>query len=309
VRGRSDLSLFALWLEGRLRLLARTPRATFFTFVFPVILLVLLNSLGGGDVSVPGGKVAYGEYITPAIAIFALTAATYSFVIFGVATARERGMFKRVRGTPLPMWVFLGSWVASTVLAALSAVTVMFIVAVPAFGVDIRPRLLPAALVTLVLGGLTFTALGFAVASFIRRAETAPIVANLTLFPLLFISGVFYSAQGEPAWLHRVAAAFPLYHLVHAFTACFSPYTTGSGFVGRDLWSLFVWGAIGAFVAIRRFAREASDADGTRARRARLPQWEVPTTRGGRAANRHGAQQSSSRGDRPDTRLPSRLSP
>ena len=258
----SDLAVAWLWLKGRLRLMTRTPRATFFTFVFPLILLVLLDSLGGGDVSVPGGKVAYGQYITPAIAIFALTAATYSFVIFGVATAREQGTFKRVRGTPLPMWVFLGSWVAATVLAALASVALMFVVAVPAFGVDVRFELLPAAIVTLVLGGLTFTALGFAAASFVRRAETAPIVANLTLFPLLFISGVFYSVQGEPQWLRRIALAFPLYHLVHAFTACFSPFTTGSGFSGRDLSSLLAWGVVGTFVAVRRFAHEATDEGG-----------------------------------------------
>jgi len=242
--------------------MTRTPRATFFTFVFPLILLVLLNSLGGGEVSVQGGKVPYSQYITPAIAIFALTAATYTIIIFGVATAREQGVFKRVRGTPLPMGVFLGSWVASTVLSALASVALMFVVAVPAFGVDIRYQLLPAAFVVLLLGGLTFTALGFAVASFVRRADTAPVVANLTLFPLLFISGVFYSVEGEPEWLLRIAQAFPLYHLVHAFTACFSPYTTGSGFVARDLWSLAAWGAVATFVAIRRFSREATDDGG-----------------------------------------------
>lgn len=259
---RSDLALSRLWLKSRLRLMTRTPRATFFTFAFPLILLVLLDSLGGGEVSVPGGKVPYEQYITPAIAIFALTAATYSFVIFGVATAREQGTFKRVRGTPLPMWIFLGSWVASTVLAALGAVVLMFVVAVPAFGVDIRYELLPAALVTLTLGGLTFTALGFAVASFVRRAETAPIVANLTLFPLLFISGVFYSAEGEPEWLKRIAYVFPLAHLVRAFTACFSPYTTGNGFSRNDLLSLFAWGVLGTVVAIRRFSRETTDEEG-----------------------------------------------
>jgi ABC-2 type transport system permease protein len=246
--------------------MTRTPRATFFTFVFPLILLVLLNSLGGGDVPVPGGKVAYSQYITPAIAIFALTAATYSFVIFGVATAREQGAFKRVRGTPLPMSVFLGSWVVSTVLTALVSVALMFVVAVPVFGVEIRYELLLAAAVTLLLGALAFTALGFAVASFVRRTDSAPIVANLTLFPLLFISGVFYSAEGEPEWLKRIADVFPLSHLVDSFTACFSPYTTGSGFSARDLSSLLVWGAIGALVAVRRFSREATDEEGGIAR-------------------------------------------
>lgn len=264
---RSDLTLGRLWLKGRLRLMTRTPRATFFTFVFPLILVVLLDSLGGGDVSVPGGKVAYAQYITPSIAVFALTAATYTSVIFGVATAREQGIFKRVRGTPLPMSVFLGSWVASTVLSGLASVALMFGVAVPAFGVDIRPELLPAAIVTLALGGLTFTALGFAVASFVRRADTAPIIANLTLFPLLFISGVFYPVEGQPEWLQRIADVFPLSHMVRAFSACFSPYTTGSGFSGHDLTSLLVWGVVGTFVAVRRFAREATDEQGSLAGR------------------------------------------
>jgi ABC-2 type transport system permease protein len=259
VTPRSDLALAVRWLTARLRLMARTPRATFFTVVFPLILLVLLDSIGSGKVSVPGGTVAYDQYITPSIAIFALTASTYTAVIFGVATAREQGVFKRVRGTPLPMSVFLASWVVATLVTGLGAVVLMFVIAVPAFGVDVRPELLPAAFVTLLLGGAAFTALGFAVASFVRRADTAPIVANLTLFPLLFVSGVFYSTEGAPDWLQRIADAFPLSHVVHAFTACFSPYTTGSGFSRTDLVAIAAWGVAGTVVAVGRLAREATD--------------------------------------------------
>jgi ABC-2 type transport system permease protein len=259
VTRRSDLTLAWLWLQGRLRLTRRSPRATFFTLVFPLILLVLLNSLNSSTVPVPGGHVSFAQYFTPSIAVFALTAATYSFVIFGVATAHEQGIFKRIRGTPLPMWIFVGTWVAANVLAAVGSVVVMFVVGVSAFGVTIRPGLLPAAAVTLILGGVTFSALGFAVASFVRRADTAPIVANLTLFPLLFVSGVFYPSTSQPEWLQRIANLFPLSHLVNAFEACFSPFTTGSGFEARDLFSLLVWAVIGTVVAVRRLAREATD--------------------------------------------------
>ena len=45
--------------------------------------------------------------------------------------------------------------------------------------------------------------------------------------------------------------------------ACFSPFTTGSGFSGSDLFPVLAWGIVGAFVAIRRFAREATDEDGS----------------------------------------------
>jgi ABC-2 type transport system permease protein len=262
VSRRSDLALGWLWLKGRLRLMLRTPRATFFTFVFPLILLVLFNGLNDSRVSVAGGKVAFAQFFTPSIAIFAMTSATYTAVIFGVATAREQGILKRVRGTPLPMSVFLGSWLASAVLTGVLSVALMFAVAVPAFGVDIRPKLLPAAIITLVIGAAAISAIGLAVSSFLRRADTAPIAANLTLFPLLFVSGVFYPFESEPDWLQKIAHLFPLSHLVQAFDACFSPYTSGSGFAARDLASLLVWGAIGTFVAVRRFAAEAIDEEG-----------------------------------------------
>lgn len=260
---RSDLALFRLWLKGRLRLLLRTPRTTFFTLVFPLILLVMFDALNSSHVTVAGGRVPFSQFFTPSIAIFAMTSATYTAVIFGIATAREQGVLKRVRGTPLPMWVFLGSWQAGAVLTGVLAVVLMFVVAVPVFGVELRLELLPAAMVTLVLGAVAISAIGLAVASYIRRADTAPIVANLTLFPLLFVSGVFYPFQSEPRWLQHVAHIFPLSHLVQAFDGCFSPYTSGSGFALRDLASLLLWGALGAFVAVRRFAVEATDEEGT----------------------------------------------
>jgi ABC-2 type transport system permease protein len=267
VRLRSDFALGWLWLKSRLRLMSRTRRATFFTFVFPLILLVLLDELNTSKVEVLGGKLPFAQFFTPSIAIFAMTTATYTAVVFGVATAREQGVLKRVRGTPLPMSVYLSSWLASAVLTGLVSVVLMFAVAVPLFGVHVYARLLPAAIVTLVLGGTAVSAIGLAVASYLRRADSAPIVANLTLFPLLFVSGVFYPLESEPEWLQRVAHLFPLSHLVQGFDACFSPYTPGSGFNARGLASLVAWGAAGTIVAARRFAREALDEEGGRAGR------------------------------------------
>ena len=258
---RSHLALGWLWFKGRVRLMARTPRTTFFTFVFPLILLVLLNALNDSKVEVLGGRIAFAQFFTPSVAIFAMTTATYTAVIFGVSTAREQGVLKRVRGTPLPMSVFLGSWLASAVLTGVLSVIAMFAVAIPVFGVRVYPVLLPAAIVTLLLGGVAISAVGLAVASFVKRADSAPIVANLTLFPLLFVSGVFYPIESEPEWLQRIARFFPLSHFVQAFDACFSPFTTGSGFSARDLAALAVWGAIGTIVAVRRFGREALDEE------------------------------------------------
>jgi ABC-2 type transport system permease protein len=269
VSRRSDVALGGLWLQGRLRTILRNTRGAFFTLVFPLILLVMFNALNDSNVGITGGEVAFSQFFTPSVAVFAMTTATFTSVIFGLVTAREQGILKRVRGTPLPMSVFISSWLASAVITGVVSVVVMFAVAVPAFGVDIRAELLPAAVVTLVLGGAAMSAIGLGVASFIRRVETAPIVANVTLFPLLFVSGVFYPIESEPQWLQTIADVFPLSHFVRAFDACFSPFTTGSGFSFGDLAVLAAWGVAGAIVASRRLATEAEDGE-ERPRRRRL---------------------------------------
>jgi ABC-2 type transport system permease protein len=266
---RSHLALGWLWFKGRVRLMARTPRTTFFTFVFPLILLVLLNALNDSKVEVLGGRIPFAQFFTPSVAIFAMTTATYTAIIFGVATAREQGVLKRVRGTPLPIPAYLASWLTAAVITGIGSVVLMFVVAVPAFGVNIYPENLPAAIVTLLLGSATLAALGLAVASLVRSADQAMPVAQLTFLPLSFISGIWFPLEGAPSWLVTIAHIFPLYHLVNAFDACFVPQTTNGGWAPDDLAVIAAWGIGALIVAMRRFRVEPT-GEPPRSLRARL---------------------------------------
>jgi ABC-2 type transport system permease protein len=257
-RQRADLRLLRSWIVARLLLTMRSRRAAFFTFVFPLLLLVLLSVTSGDSrVSVPGGKIDFAQFFAPSIGIYGLAAACYATPIFGLAAAREAGILKRVRGTPLSPWVYLTAWLLAAMLVGLASIALMFVVAVPAFGVDLYPRLLPAAIITAVLGAGTLAAIGLAVSSVVNRADTAPAIANLTLFPLSFLSGIFFSIQTAPQWVKTVAHVFPLSHIVEAFRACFSPYTHGSGFAVHDLVSITAWGIAALAVAVRHFRWEA----------------------------------------------------
>jgi ABC-2 type transport system permease protein len=270
---RLDLTLLVRWIAARVRLMLRNPRVTFFTFAFPLMFLVIFSALNGNVMveGAGGGDVRFAQFYAPSIGIFGLTLACYSNVIFGLANARDEGLLKRVRGTPLPMPVYLASWLTGAVLLGVASVVLMFVVAVPAFGVDIYPENLPAAAVTLLLGAASLAALGLAVTTLVRNADQAGPVAQLTLLPLSFISGVWFPLTGAPGWIEAIAHAFPLYHLVQAFGACFVPQTTNGGWAPADLAVIAAWGVAGLVVAVRRFQAEPNVGEhvGLRARLAR----------------------------------------
>jgi ABC-2 type transport system permease protein len=257
---RSDAALLGRWIAARVRMTLRSPRALGFTFAFPLILVTLFDALNG-DVKVAamgpaGGDVPFSQYYTPSIGVFSLTIACYTSLLIGLATVRENGLLKRVRGTPLPLPIYLGSWVVGAMLVGLAAVLLLFVVAVPAFGVHLYARMLPAAVVTLALGAACLASVGLALGTFAKTAEQAQPLAQLTFLPVSFISGIWFPLSGAPDWLVSLAHVFPLYHIVNAFDACFAPQTAGAGWSGHDLLVIAAWTAGGLLVATRRLRRE-----------------------------------------------------
>jgi ABC-2 type transport system permease protein len=262
----SDIKLAGRWLTSRMKLTLRNPRAVTFTFAFPLVLVVLFNALNGNtQVTSAGAKVDFSQFYTPAIGVFSLVAACYTTLILGIATARDNGLLKRVRGTPLPIGIYLGSWMVSAAAVGILAILAMFVISIPAFGVHIYTAALPAAIVTLLLGAACLCSLGVAVASLVKSAEQAMPVAQLTFLPISFVSGIWFPLDGAPNWVVDVAHFFPLYHIAHAFERCFTP-GAGSAWTGKDLWAIAVWTAVGAFVAVRRFRFEPGEGDAGRSR-------------------------------------------
>jgi ABC-2 type transport system permease protein len=271
----SDLSLGARWLRARMKMTARNPRAVVFTVAFPLLLIVLFSGLNGNaTVSAMGGagKVRFAQFYTPSIAMFSLISACYTTLVLGISTARDQGLFKRVRGTPLPMGLYLSSWLVGAAAVGIGAIVILFGVSVPAFSVHIYASTLPAAVVTLLLGATCLCSLGLAVASLVKNAEQAMPVAQLTFLPISFISGIWFPLSGAPDWLLKIAHFFPVYHLVNAFDGCFVPGVAHHGWKPGDLLALVIWTAVGLLVAARRFRFEPGAEGEGRGLRARLVQ-------------------------------------
>lgn len=249
------------------RIFWRTPIAAFFTLAFPLMFLILFNLLFTGTVPTPLGEIAYAQFFTPAIATFAVVTSCYTNMVISLAISRDEGILKRFRGTPLPPWIFMAGRVASSVWIGVLAVAVMFAVGVAFYGVRVFAGTLPAALVTLLVGAACFCALGLAVAGLIPSGEAAPAVANATILPLAFLSGIFIPLEQAPGWVATIGDLFPLKHFVDAFGAAFNPLVTGSAFSWDHLGVMAAWGAAGMTIALRSFRWEPRPDVGGRRRR------------------------------------------
>lgn len=245
------------------RVFWRTPVAAFFTIVFPVMLLIIFTIVFDGTLDFGRGEVSIAQFYTPALAVYAAASATYVNLAVGTANAREAGVLKRVRGTPLPPWIYMAGRIGSGIWIAVLGVALMLAIGVLAYDLEIAAATVPAALVSLAVGVAAFAALGLALAAFASSENAAVAIANATILPLAFLSGVFIPLQDPPAWLEPVADVFPLKPFVDSFSEPFLPFVAGSAFQPADLAVMAAWGVVGMVVALRYFRWEARGERGT----------------------------------------------
>ena len=236
----------------------RNPAAAFFTFVLPLIFLVILNALlGDEETTVEGGRVELSNFYVPAMAALSIVNACYTNIVMMVSIARDDGRLKRLRGTPLPGWAFIFGRIAHAALIALLLVVIVIAFGAVFYGVDVPGETMPAFALTIAVGAATFCALGLAVSSLVPNAQAASAIANGTVLPVLFISDVFVRLGDDPpAWIDVAGDIFPIKHLSEACLAAFNPYETGAGFEWLDLGVIAVWGIAGAMLAARYFRWE-----------------------------------------------------
>ena len=235
----------------------RNPAAAFFTFIFPLMFLVIFNLLfGNQDMEMPGGTVKVSTFYVPGIATMGLISACYTNIAIGVSFSRDQGLLKRVRGTPLPPWAYLTGRVVHATLIALLLVVIVTVAGKLFYGVEIPTNTMPAFIVTLVVGAAAFSALGLALTPFIPNADASPAIVNGTILPLLFVSDVFIPMDEAPSWLVTFVNVFPVKHLSASLMKAFNPFETGAGFSPADLAVMGLWMVGGLIIAARFFSWE-----------------------------------------------------
>lgn len=257
-----------VWVQFRYqnKIFWRTPIAAFFSLVFPLMLLVLFAAIFGNE-PISGRGVTPAQYFTPGLAVFAAVSATYTNLAIGTAIARDNGILKRIKGTPIPPSGYIAGRVLSAVFMAFIAVAVMMTVGIAFYGVHLFGRTLVAAVVTFLLGTASFAALGMLVAGLSPNGDTTPAVTNATLLPIAFISDIFFPLDDPPTWMEVAGNIFPLKPFAVAFREAFDPSLTGAQFHWPEMGVLAAWGVVAAVLALRFFKWEPKAAGSGRRRR------------------------------------------
>jgi ABC-2 type transport system permease protein len=259
---RRDFGLVGWQIRYEQRAYWRNRVRGVFTFVFPLMFLVIFASINKDAHLSQLGGLPYNDFFVPGILAYAIIATTYVNLAISTAILRDEGVLKRMQGTPLPRWAYVSARIGSTVLIVVAITVVTLLLGAIAYGVDVRAETLPGLIVTLVLGTAAFTTLGIGITRFISNADVAPVVVNLTILPLTFISGVWFPTNGMPKALNTIADIFPVKPLAHGLQYAFNPHTAAPGLNATDIGSLAVWTAIGVFLMVRYLRRPQGEAQG-----------------------------------------------
>jgi ABC-2 type transport system permease protein len=210
--------IYIIWYRELLRFVRERSRIVA-TMAMPLLFLVIFgaglkNSMGP---LAPG--VDFLQFMYPGI--IAMSVLMTSFMGgMSVVWDREFGFLKEVLVAPLSRsGVALGKTLGGATVAMLQGI--LLLVLAPIVGADLTPLLVLKLIPLMLILAVTVSALGILIASRIQSMQAFPMVMQIVVFPLIFLSGVFFPVSNVPVWLEVIAKINPVTYGVDAIRHLF----------------------------------------------------------------------------------------
>lgn len=228
----------------------RSREAAVFTFIFPLMLFLLLGSVYSGEIyGVPAPQALLAALLAYGCAMVAFAGVAISLVL-----RREQAILKRLRATPLPPVTYVSALLASTIAVFALETVALFALGRIVFGTPFPARI-GSVLIVVVLGAVCFAALGVGLSGVIRSGEGSSAVVNLIVLPMSFLTGAFGPTHHYPRFLRAIGDVLPLKYLVDLSNAVYlhkQAVWSKPGAIGV----LAAWGVAGVVVAAFKFRWE-----------------------------------------------------
>jgi ABC-2 type transport system permease protein len=180
--------------------------------------LLLACAAGAHREPVTGAAVRYVDYLFPGILGMNMMFSCLFGVGYVVLRYRKSGFLKRLHATPLTAFEFLTAQVLSRLCLILFVTGVLY----TGIGTIIHFHRAGSALLLIlvaVLSALSMVAMGLTIAARFSSEELVGGLLNLLTWPMMLLSGVWFSLEGSPKWVQWFAGIFPLTHVLDAARA------------------------------------------------------------------------------------------
>ena len=253
-QGLSDLKLIGRQVRFEQLSFWLNPVGALFTIVFSIVFLVLLGSTAGKSTIPYLGNIRYIQYYVPGFVAYGIMSSCFNIQAITLVNRREMGLLKRLRLSPLPTWMLLAAIFLNAMIVAITQVVILLLAG--RFGYDVHgPGSWAPFILAIVVGMLSFTALGVGISTLVPNADSAGPIVSITFFLLVALSGLWFPIKAGSG-LATFANYFPVRHLIYALLTPFDihylPRDT-SPWAWHDLLVIGIWGVAGVVVALRRW--------------------------------------------------------
>lgn len=185
--------------------------------------IALLQSTSSGETGIikqeaTGDAVGYADWLLPGILGMNMMFSSLFGVGYVVVRYRKNGFLKRLRATPLTAFEFIAAQVLSRLLLILLITTFIYTGTHLILGTRMEGNYFTLFLVALV-GAASLVSLGLVVSARVTSEELAGGLLNLINWPMMMLSGVWFSLEGAPDVVKSIANIFPLTHVLNAARA------------------------------------------------------------------------------------------
>jgi ABC-type multidrug transport system permease subunit len=167
---------------------------------------------------VSGDAVRYVDWVLPGILGMNMMFSCLFGVGYVVVRYRKNGFLKRLRATPLRSIEFVIAQVASRLMLILAITTFVYLGTRYFLGTRMDGSYLTLLLIATV-GSISLISLGLLVAARVTSEELAGGLLNFASWPMMMLSGVWFSLEAANEWVQQLANIFPLTHILSAARA------------------------------------------------------------------------------------------
>jgi ABC-2 type transport system permease protein len=202
---------------------------------------------------VVSGHSSYFDFIAPGIMAMTVMMSVMTGLPAAISQEKEVGTLDGMMVAPINrLSIIIGKTLAQTARGLLQGVLILVLASL-LFGVSIQGSIL-LVFGLLLLGVFSFVGLGVVLTSFAKDQETAMMVMMTLMFPMMFLSGVFFPVQQMPWYMQDISKALPL---TYAADALRKVMVLGAGIpeIATELTVLIAFGVIMIAIAVPVFKR------------------------------------------------------